>query len=418
MIYADALRMSLSINAYSQGKRTGRPARPARIDYSKFKHSSHAGTLKASRKGDLQQLDCAYCHGALTKDNPDVVKGYPSRKHGLKNATTHSACLDCHAMTGRDAITEGTLPAMCLICHQTPSLVEMRKNLRPFPNPNVAESQFFDFYSHADHAEYFKASGTFKERFKDKEKFKEEDNFECAACHAMNRENIVIAKTVAKTQFAPGAKESRPGHPECFICHFNEKEMAKEKPFFAANCEACHAPEKEEAGKGSEPAVHRFVRQIVNSENNPAKPAKPGEEPTVPFSHKSHLIEDDDDKSAKKCLDCQTQKCLECHVTAKKAVKRSDFFLEDNETKEKQPRAAGCIQCHNADQQMQQKIEGPIKLETSKCSYCHSLQTIKDRAASGAQLPPPSHFGKKTAIALPPIRTEFSRGYSADKRRR
>ena len=82
-------------------------------------------------------------------------------------------------------------------------------------------------------------------------------------------------------------------------------------------------------------------------------------------------------------------------MTAKRAEKRSDFFLEDRETGEKQPRAAGCVQCHKIN--MEQKIEGAAALEAAVCSYCHSLQTIKDRAASGAQLPPPNHFSKKTA---------------------
>lgn len=278
--------------------------------------------------------------------------------------------------------------AMCLICHQTASFAAMGKNLRVFPNPAAAESQFFDRYAHLEHSVYFEASALFKEQFKDKTKFKEADRFECIACHTPNQAKVVVART----QFDAGARESRPSHPECFVCHLNEKEVAKDKAAFATNCAACHAVKKEEDGKGSERAVHWFVRQIVNPEKNPAKP-KPGEEALKPFSHKSH--EDDDDKS--------TAKCVECHVTAKRAVRRSDFFAEDSEeTKEKQPPAAGCIQCHNSEGQMQQKIEGAVKLETSKCVYCHAPATLKERAASGAQLPPPSHFGRKPAAPTRP----------------
>jgi nitrate reductase cytochrome c-type subunit len=144
---------------------------------------------------------------------------------------------------------------------------------------------------------------------------------------------------------------------------------------------------KEEDGKGSELAVHWLMRQIVDPEKNPAK-TKPGEDALKPFSHKSH--EDDDDKS--------TAKCVECHVTAKRAVRRSDFFSEDSEeTKEKQPPAAGCIQCHNSEGQMQQKIEGVMRPDNSKCVYCHAPATMKALAAQGAPLPPPSHFGRKPA---------------------
>jgi hypothetical protein len=370
----------MPLDAQAQGKGPARPTQPARVDYSKFKHSSHAGALKAARKGAVQQLDCTYCHGSLTTNNPDVVRGYPSRKYGLKNELTHSACSDCHAITGRDAIVSGTLPALCLICHQDATFARMSKNLRPFPNSAVAESQFFDRYSHAKHAGYFNASDTFKERFKDKTKFKEEDNFECAACHTPNQKNIVIAKI----QFAPGVKQSSPGHPECFVCHFNEQEVPKETPtFFATNCTGCHAVKGEQTGKGSEPSVHFFVRQIVNNEKNPA--AKPGAEPTKPFSHETHMDVD--------VVGKETKNCLECHATGKRADKRSDFFLEDRETKQKQPRAANCVQCHKKD--MEQKIEGAVKLEAAGCSYCHALQTIKERAASGMPLPPPNHFSKK-----------------------
>lgn len=389
MFYADVLWISVRLNLQAQGRRPAQPAKPTQVDYSRFKHSSHTGETRASRIGTNRklELDCAYCHGALTTDAADILKSYPYRKNGLKNQVAHSACSDCHAITGRDSIVTGSYPAMCLICHQNTNPAQMGRNLRVFPNQAVAESQFFDFYSHQEHVGYFKNSATFKERFKDKEKFKEEDHFECIACHTMNQANIVVAKI----RFAPGVKQGLPGHTECFVCHFNE--MGKEKPFFAANCEACHTTEREPTGKGSELAVHYFVRQIVNSEKNPPiRATSPGEEPTGPFSHTNHLIEDDADKSSKKCLDCQTQKCLECHVTAKKAEKRSDFFLEYGETKQKQPPAANCIQCHKEN--MEQKIGGVVKIESSKCLYCHSVQTIKARAASDAQLPPPNHFGK------------------------
>ncbi len=377
--------------AAAQGKRAASPARQTKIDYTKFKHSSHAGALKASRKGTVQQLDCAYCHGAPTPGNPEVVQGYPYRKHGLKTEPTHSACGDCHALTGRDAIAEGTFPTMCLICHQTASFAAMGKNLRAFPNPAAVESQFFDRYAHLEHSVYSEASALFKEKFKDKTKFKEEDRFECVACHTPNQAPNQVKTVVAKTPFDPGARESRPSHPECFVCHFNEKELAKDKAAFATNCAACHAVKGEPEGKGSERAVHWFARQSVDPEKNPARP-KPGEDALKPFSHKSH--EEDGDKS--------TAKCVVCHVTAKRAVRRSDFFAEDSEeTKEKQPPAAGCIQCHNSEGQMQQKIEGAVKLEISKCVYCHAPATMKAWAASGAQLPPPSHFGRKAVPAKP-----------------
>lgn len=380
-LYADVLRINESFDAYAQVKR------PARIDYSKFKHSSHAGAIKASRKGTVQQLDCTYCHGTVTAANPDVLRGYPSRKYGIKSETTHSACADCHAISGRDAIVAGTFPAMCNICHQGTNLAQMGKNLRAFPNPAAVESQFFDRFSHKKHVGYFNVSDTFTARYKDKDKFKEEDNFECVACHTTNQKKMVVAKVA----FAPGVKESLPGHQECFVCHFNELEVTKETPtFFATNCTGCHAVKGMATGKGSEHSVLAFVRQIINNEMNAA--TKSGAEPVKPYSHETHEAED--------VVGKDTKSCLKCHSTGKRAEKRSDFFLEDRETKEKQPPAASCIQCHKI--KMAQKIEGAVTLEASGCNYCHALQTIKERATSGAPMPPPNHFSKK-APATPTV---------------
>jgi hypothetical protein len=247
----------------------------------------------------------------------------------------------------------------------------MARNLRSFPNPAATQSQFFDRFSHQKHAE----------------KSKEKDSFECAACHTPTLKNTVVAKI----QFGPGVRESLPSHSQCFVCHFNEKEVPRTQVSFATNCVGCHAAQGEQAGKGSEHSVHWSRRQIVNPEGNPTRS---GAEPTKPFSHEeSHVDKGDKDPKT----------CLACHVTGRRAEKRSDFFLEDRETREKQPPAASCHQCHNKNGEMQQKIEGTAKLEASTCLYCHSLQTIKDRAAKGAQLPPANHFSKTAPSSPGPI---------------
>jgi len=386
--YADALWTGAPTEAQAQARR------PTRVDYSKFKHSTHAGAVKAAIKGGTQRLDCAYCHGSPTQENPDVLRSYPYKKYAAKSAAKHSACNDCHLIGGREALDSG----LCLICHQNNNFAQMAKNVRPvFPNPKAVESQFYDRYSHKDHTDFFGSSDKFAERFKDKKKFKQDDHFECVACHDFNKAKTVVASI----EFAPGVKENLPGHLECFACHFDEKELASEKerakdkeaarkkPSFATNCVGCHAAEPKKAGTGSELAVHWFVRQIVNNEKNPPKP---GSKPLKPFSHKTH--ENFEEIGGSK-MDVGTKTCLECHATGKRADKRSDFFLEDKKSKEKQPRAGSCVECHKAE--MQQKIEGAVKLESAKCTYCHALPTIKERAAAGVALPPPSHFFKKAA---------------------
>src|SRR5215471_10132686 len=370
---------------------TGQPRRSSargtkQIDYSKFNHSSHAGmvggVLKQSKS---QELKCNYCHQDPTPDDPKVT-GYPNSKPGSK--VTHSACIECHLMAGRPEY-----PQMCLICHSTKPLLEMKDNVRQFPNPaSGPNSQFYDHYSHRGHAGYFKGSDTYKEIFKDKSKFKrpvgsEKDRFECAACHDENPQSV----KVGGMEFAKGIKERAPGHKECFVCHFNEKEVDKKSPTFALNCVGCHNLDSKPKGMGSELAALWFNREIVNTEFNPAKPAqKAGQKakPPAPFNHEAHMGEYDDSKD--KRYGKGTQSCLICHETGKTAASRSDFFNEFKKTTSKQPSAGSCIPCHQSE--MQKNIGGAVTLESAKCSVCHALQTLRARSAKGIALPPPSHF--------------------------
>src|SRR5215510_5635311 len=380
----------------SQPGRTSARGTNKQINYSKFQHSSHAGKVGGVLKQTKsQELKCNYCHQDPTPEEPKVT-GYPNSKPGSK--VTHSACIECHLMAGRPEY-----PEMCLICHSTKPLEEMKKNVRAFPNPaSGSKSQFYDFYSHTDHAGYFKSSKTYKELFKDKTKFKERDNFECAACHEKNQQPM----TVGGMQFAKGIKERAPGHAECFVCHFNEKEVDKTSKTFATNCIGCHNLDKKEKGPGSEFAVLWFDREIVNTEFNPKPPQKPGQKPKppAPFNHEAHMADYDDNPGGvfgpnKKPFSQGTQSCMICHETGKTAKIRSDFFGEFKKTMSRQPSAASCIPCHKAE--MQKTIGGAVTLESAKCNFCHSLQTIKARSAKGVALPPPSHFRAQPPVDEP-----------------
>ncbi len=382
-----------------------------RIDYSKFQHSSHAGTVGGVlRRTRSQELKCDYCHQNPTPEQP-VVTGYPNLKPGSQ--VTHSACIDCHLMNNRPEY-----PDMCLICHSTKPLMYMKKNIRVFPNPESGpKSQFYDYFSHSDHADYLASSKTFKELFKDKSKFKEKDSFECAACHDVNQQPV----TIGGVQFAEGVKERAPGHKECFVCHFNEQEVNKKSATFATNCAGCHNLNKKDKGTGSELAALWFDREIVNTEFNPAKPSQnpgqklkpskpsansrglraqraqsPAQKPKLPepFNHQAHMSSYDDNLegepfgSIKKPFSQGTQSCLICHETGKTANTRSDFYAEFRKTMNKQPAASSCVPCHKSE--MQKTIGGAVTLESAQCVKCHALQTIKAR--KGVALPPPSHF--------------------------
>lgn len=379
-------------------------------NYSKFQHKSHKGKVKSLISKTLTaDLDCAYCHGSAAKDKLGAgqhdleVIGYPSHKNGLKDARTHTACNDCHIFTGA-----GTEKKMCLICHTSTSFDQkvMATNIRQLPNPGGGGvSQFYDTFSHGSHVDYYESYATqtpLKERVRffdakadaKANKGLDKNRFECAACHTANTTPV----TVAKINFANGVKMSASTHPECFVCHLDPKIVSPPKPgkpdpknTFATNCTGCHTdtakPLKDNRPvAGSELAVHWFARQIVNTELNPPKA---GVKSPLPFSHKTHF-----DAIGQNVTDC-----LSCHATGKTANTLKDFYLEDRKTKEKQPVALGCVDCHKKDG-MQMKIEGTVTLETAKCNYCHSLATIKQFAAKGVALPPPSHFGKKANQTL------------------
>jgi Class III cytochrome C family len=383
-------------------------ARPAKSpDYSKFQHSSHRGRVKSLiERNKLVEVDCAYCHGTAVKDKlgPNLHDiegiGYPSLLNGFQKGKTHSACIECHAFTGSAAPLD-----MCKICHETttPNQRQMATNIRRFPNPDGGVfSQFYDDFSHSGHVDYYTQNAlmtALKDRIKFYDPKKDEkankgldkEKFECSACHTMNQAPV----NVGKIDFAPGLKMSAPGHPECFICHFDpkivtppKKDKLDPKNTFATNCVGCHLetgkPFKDgRPARGSELAVLWFARKIINTELNPAKP---GVKSPLPYSHKTH----DEGVVGRTVKDC-----LSCHATGKTANTFSDFYLEDRKTKEKQPLIWSCVECHKKE--MQTKIAGSVTIETAKCNYCHSLQTIREYRAKGVELPPPNHFYKKPA---------------------
>ncbi|MCI0661438.1 MAG: hypothetical protein L0220_10225 [Acidobacteria bacterium] len=395
--------------ARAQRKNPGPSATP---DYSKFTHKSHRGRVKSLiiKNKDIA-VDCAYCHGTIVKDKQgpglhDMDElGFPSKLNGFQKGRTHSACIECHAFTGPQAPL-----AMCTICHseRTPNQITMRNNIRRFPaTESQPLSEFYDYFSHDSHVDYYdqnilntglKNKIRFfdsKNKEPDANKGLDKNKFECSACHTANQ----IPTTVGNIIFAPGVKMSMPGHPQCFVCHYDPKIVPppdKTKPnpknSFATECVGCHLEEgkPKKDGRpvlGSELAVLWFERQIVDTELNPIRP---GIKSPLPYSHKTHFKE----------VGQTVKDCLSCHVTGKTAVARSDFYLQDKKTKENQPLIWTCVDCHKQDG-MQTKIEGTMTLERSKCNYCHSLQTIRNYGRKGVQLPPPNHFYTKPAA--PPV---------------
>ncbi|MFN0120811.1 MAG: hypothetical protein ACKV2V_09945 [Blastocatellia bacterium] len=352
----------------------GRNPAAAKSKYGKFTHDSHAGDVRASG-GKTIKLDCAYCHD-VSKEKQDAG-AYPNSRPG--DNSTHSACTECHEFTGRQAVTSGVFPAMCVICHsgnETAS-ARMKKNLRAFPNAGVELSQFGDLFSHKTHKDYL-------------------DKFNCSECHTANQQPV----TMHGETFGKGVKMSQPGHPNCFSCHFDEKTIPKKSAVFALNCAGCHGDLTPAKGKPPEPAVNFFRRMVVE----PQKPEKP-------FSHEDHSSDGavkgvSINNGVKGKVSNQTKECMSCHLTGMTADKRSDMFA-DPKTKAAQPVINGCKDCQpvngclNCHQRYTSaKVDNPAKLEATKCTYCHSVGMMKAKTASG--LPPASHLGAVTTAPAAP----------------
>src|SRR5262245_7471098 len=243
--------------ARAQRKNAAPSATP---DYTNFKHKTHRGRVKSLiiQNKDIT-VDCSYCHGTIVKDRKgqglhDMNElGYPSKLNGFQKGRTHSACIECHAFTGPQAPL-----TMCTICHieRTPNQAQMRNNIRLVPDPyRGSKSEFYDYFSHDSHVDYYRENilnTDVKKRInffdpKNKEpnanKGLDKDKFECMACHTTS----VTPVTIGKKDFGPQVKMSIPGHPQCFVCHFDPKIVAppdKTKPnpknTFATECVGCH----------------------------------------------------------------------------------------------------------------------------------------------------------------------------------
>jgi hypothetical protein len=371
LTYSDHLWPQSPVEASAQGR-----ARGGASKWGKFTHASHEGEVKVLGTTQTRKLDCAYCHD-VTKEK-QAVNAYPNTRPG--NNETHSSCTECHNFTGRDAVVSGVFPAMCVVCHSsnTTAVAQMKRNLRAFPNASVELSQFGDEFSHKTHKDYL-------------------DKFNCSECHTANAQPV----TILGKKFDKGVKMSAPEHLQCFTCHFDEKTITKKNPTYALNCVGCHSDLTPAKGKPPEPAVSFFARKVVE----PDKPVD-GKKIVEPFSHDHHKGTGTNN-SIKGKVSAETKECLSCHLTGMTADKRSDFFT-DPKTKAPQPPingckdcapVNGCLNCHQ--RYTNQKIEGAVRLETSKCLYCHSVGMMKGKAASG--LPPASHFGQALPATAPAV---------------
>ena len=201
-----------------------RTAPTARVDYSKFSHSTKQ-----------HQEACTTCHKAPTA-NWQKVRGFPD----VADFPGHDACVRCH----RAQFFKSPQPVICSDCH---SKTSPRDDVRfPFRNP-VRGRQFKTEFPHDKHQDVIallrsepipQRSGFFSHhRLRSLPPDDRPDYNNCTICHATN--NQPVNKPVAgwPDGFVPvtdAFKAVPSSHAACFNCHWKNQKPTKD------NCGDCH----------------------------------------------------------------------------------------------------------------------------------------------------------------------------------
>jgi len=173
------------------------------INYEKFTHQSHSGTVKVPGTSHARLLNCDSCHNRRDRIDAMVPTTERNRGLGLK-FPGHKACVECHIeqFTGRP-------PKTCTICHDTGKGLTARPPQRNFP-ARYDFNAFFDAKQHELHAGY-KLPATGK-------------TSDCNFCHKQDARRPAIL-TIAS-------------HTECFACH--SPSSGDPKGAAKSGCAVCH----------------------------------------------------------------------------------------------------------------------------------------------------------------------------------
>jgi len=172
------------------------------INYEKFTHKSHAGTVSVPGTNHARVLKCDSCHDRRDRIDAIVPTTARNRALGLK-FPGHKACVECHI----EQFTS-TQPKTCTICHDTKSGLTARPPQRDYP-ARYDFNALFDAKQHELHAAYkLPATGKISD---------------CAFCHKQDARPAVL--TIAS-------------HNECFACH--SPASGDPKGSAKSGCVVCH----------------------------------------------------------------------------------------------------------------------------------------------------------------------------------
>lgn len=305
--------------------------RSARIDYSKFLHSTKQ-----------HQAACLTCHKIPTS-NWQELREYPD----VADYPGHDACVSCH----RQQFFRSAKPPICSVCH---SKVSPRDDIRfAFRNP-AGKRQFQIDFPHDKHqdviARLFKGfpgntspqfvhASFASARWDTQDRIPHYNN--CEICHAP-RNTPSLATAAAWTDgFVPDnltLKSVPRNHAACFSCHWKSEQPVNE------NCAGCHK-------LPTPPAMIAFI-------DSPKRIS-------MKFRHG---------------LDKHIAECTTCHINITRAATLRGLKPDVPIT--------SCSECHNkapSHLEISNELAEIDKKRDFICVYCHTSDI-------GKLDPPSSHY--------------------------
>jgi hypothetical protein len=300
------------------------PTPQAPIDYERFTHKSHLGTVNVPGTNHARVLKCDSCH-----ERRDVANGLvPTTERNIQLSLKfpgHKACVECHVtqFTARPQQT-------CTICHETKKGentagqtvgLSARPPQRNFPQ-RYDFNAFFDAKQHELHVTYnLPDSG---------------QKLNCNFCHKQEARPAML--TIAS-------------HPECYVCHSptSAEQKAKQK----TDCKVCHT----EVAMGVQPFSAKYVSRAYGAQ----------------FTHKEHVA-------------YMSGKCDMCHTISGGYNQPTPTSLKVKQHISPAERSGrGCFSCHDGGMHYGRKVFSgePGTEGGGSCNRCHIRDDFKVLPSSG-----------------------------------
>ncbi|MBO0720987.1 MAG: hypothetical protein J2P41_09200 [Blastocatellia bacterium] len=314
-----------SFAVHGQQKMTAQQQPKEPINYEKFKHEDHLGTINVPGTNHSRVLKCDSCHERPTSAELDkVIVGTTerNRKFTLK-FPGHKACVECH-------VTQFTQTPQqtCTICHQSEAGLVNGLSARPpqrdFPR-RYDFNAFFDAKQHEKHVTY---------------KLPNSDKLaDCKFCHKDDTKPALL---------------TIPSHPECFVCH--SPGSGDEKASKKADCKSCHT----ESVKEVEEFSLKYISRAYGAQ----------------FTHKEHV----------EYVEAAGRDCYECHTISGGYNQPTPTKIRVKQHLKGGERSGrGCFSCHDGGMHLGRRVFSgePGDNGGGSCNRCHLRIDFKVLPTSG-----------------------------------